>query len=138
MSMKMILIRCTYTYYTTLGPILTTSPCGYSPLAMKFRSRSGSVGRSGTNTPGGGGGFKSLSEGDLRKANTALKLSQVNGEGEEEREEGVETEREGKGEEKGEEKREEKGEGKGEGKGEEKGEGKGEEKGEGKEEESNK
>jgi len=37
-----------------------------------------------------------LSEGDLRKANTALKLSQVNGEGE------AEAEAEGKGEGKGE------------------------------------
>ena len=84
---------------------------------MKFRSRSGSVGRSGTNTPGGGGGaFKSLSEGDLRKANTALKLSQVNGEGEEEKEEGGETEREEKGEDKGEDKGQEKEGGKGEGK----------------------
>jgi len=35
-----------------------------------------------------------LSEGDLRKANTALKLSQVNGEGEAE----AEAEAEGKGE----------------------------------------
>ncbi|EKM77259.1 hypothetical protein AGABI1DRAFT_77702 [Agaricus bisporus var. burnettii JB137-S8] len=55
------------------------------PLAMKVRSRSGSVrSRSGASTPGGGGvgAFKSLSEGDLRKANAALKLSQVNGEDE--------------------------------------------------------
>lgn len=70
-------------------------PCDYSPLAMKVRSRSGSVGRSGTNTPGGGVS-KMLSEGDLRKANTALKLSQVNGEGEAEVE--AEAEAEGKGE----------------------------------------
>ncbi|KAF5348252.1 hypothetical protein D9756_010521 [Leucocoprinus leucothites] len=48
------------------------------PLVMKVRSRSGSV-RSGASTPGGGA-FKSLSEGDLRKANAALKLSQVEGE----------------------------------------------------------
>lgn len=53
----------------------------YSPLVMKVRSRSGSV-RSGASTPGGGA-FKSLSEGDLRKANAALKLSQANGEDEE-------------------------------------------------------
>jgi len=42
---------------------------------MKVRSRSGSV-MSGTSTPGGGA-FKSLSEGDLLKADAAL--SQVNG-----------------------------------------------------------
>lgn len=41
---------------------------------MKVRSRSGSV-MSGASTPGGGA-FKSLSEGDLRKADAAL--SQVN------------------------------------------------------------
>ena len=46
-----------------------------SPLVMKVRSRSGSV-ISGASTPGGGA-FKSLSEGDLRKADAAL--SQVNG-----------------------------------------------------------
>lgn len=44
---------------------------------MKVRSRSGSV-MSGASTPGGGA-FKSLSEGDLRKADAAL--SQVNGNG---------------------------------------------------------
>jgi len=44
------------------------------PLVMKVRSRSGSV-MSGASTPGGGA-FKSLSEGDLRKADAAL--SQVN------------------------------------------------------------
>jgi len=42
---------------------------------MKVRSRSGSV-MSGTSTPGGGA-FRSLSEGDLLKADAAL--SQVNG-----------------------------------------------------------
>lgn len=42
---------------------------------MKVRSRSGSV-MSGASTPGGGA-FKSLSEGDLKKADAAL--SQVNG-----------------------------------------------------------
>ena len=41
---------------------------------MKVRSRAGSV-ISGASTPGGGA-FKSLSEGDLRKADAAL--SQVN------------------------------------------------------------
>jgi len=46
-----------------------------SPLVMKVRSRSGSV-MSGTSTPGGGA-FRSLSEGDLLKADAAL--SQVNG-----------------------------------------------------------
>jgi len=46
-----------------------------SPLVMKVRSRSGSV-MSGMSTPGGGA-FKSLSEGDLLKADAAL--SQVNG-----------------------------------------------------------
>lgn len=46
-----------------------------SPLVMKVRSRSGSV-ISGASTPGGGA-FRSLSEGDLKKADAAL--SQVNG-----------------------------------------------------------
>lgn len=46
-----------------------------SPLVMKVRSRGSSV-ISGASTPGGGP-FKSLSEGDLRKADAAL--SQVNG-----------------------------------------------------------
>lgn len=46
-----------------------------SPLVMKVRSRAGSV-MSGASTPGGGGG-RSLSERDLRKADEALK--QVNG-----------------------------------------------------------
>ncbi|KAH9019765.1 hypothetical protein EDB84DRAFT_610746 [Lactarius hengduanensis] len=45
------------------------------PLVMKVRSRGSSV-ISGASTPGGGP-FKSLSEGDLRKADAAL--SQVNG-----------------------------------------------------------
>jgi len=45
------------------------------PLVMKVRSRSGSV-MSGASTPGGGA-FRMLSEGDLRKADAAL--SQVNG-----------------------------------------------------------
>lgn len=45
------------------------------PLVMKVRSRAGSV-RSGASTPGGGA-FRSLSEGDLKKADAAL--SQVNG-----------------------------------------------------------
>ncbi|KAG8903419.1 hypothetical protein FRB99_003314 [Tulasnella sp. 403] len=45
------------------------------PLVMKVRSRAGSV-LSGASTPGGGGG-RSLSERDLRKADEALK--QVNG-----------------------------------------------------------
>jgi len=47
------------------------------PLVMKVRSRSGSV-MSGASTPGGGA-FRMLSEGDLRKADAALSLSQVNG-----------------------------------------------------------
>jgi len=47
------------------------------PLIMKVRSRAGSV-LSGASTPGGGGN-KSLSERDLRKADEAL--SQVNGNG---------------------------------------------------------
>jgi glycogen synthase len=46
-----------------------------SPLVMKVRSRAGSV-MSGASTPGGGA-FKSLSEGDLKKADEAL--SHVNG-----------------------------------------------------------
>jgi len=45
------------------------------PLVMKVRSRAGSV-MSGASTPGGGGG-RSLSERDLRRADEALK--QVNG-----------------------------------------------------------
>ncbi|KAJ7213265.1 glycogen synthase [Mycena rebaudengoi] len=45
------------------------------PLVMKVRSRAGSV-MSGASTPGGGT-FRSLSEGDLQKADAAL--SQVNG-----------------------------------------------------------
>ncbi|TRM66644.1 glycosyltransferase family 3 protein [Schizophyllum amplum] len=45
------------------------------PLVMKVRSRSGSV-MSGASTPGGGA-FRSLSEGDLMKADAAL--SKVNG-----------------------------------------------------------
>jgi len=45
------------------------------PLVMKVRSRAGSV-ISGASTPGGGA-FRSLSEGDLKKADAAL--SQVNG-----------------------------------------------------------
>jgi glycogen(starch) synthase len=49
--------------------------CDCSPLVMKVRSRGSSV-ISGASTPGGGP-FKSLSEGDLRKADAAL--SQVNG-----------------------------------------------------------
>ncbi|KAF8840431.1 glycogen synthase [Paxillus ammoniavirescens] len=44
------------------------------PLVMKVRSRAGSI-HSGVSTPGGGA-FKSLSEGDLEKADAAL--SQVN------------------------------------------------------------
>jgi len=47
------------------------------PLVMKVRSRAGSV-MSGASTPGGGA-FKSLSEGDLKKADEAL--SHVNGNG---------------------------------------------------------
>lgn len=47
----------------------------HSPLVMKVRSRASSV-MSGASTPGGGGG-RSLSERDLRRADEALK--QVNG-----------------------------------------------------------
>lgn len=70
--MKRIAIHCM---------CLDNSPCGLvltyhlSPLVMKVRSRASSV-MSGASTPGGGP-FKSLSEGDLRKADAAL--SQVNG-----------------------------------------------------------
>ena len=42
----------------------------YSPLVMKVRSRAGSE-MSGASTPGGGT-LKSLSEGDLKKADEAL------------------------------------------------------------------
>ena len=52
------------------------------PLVMKVRSRANSV-MSGASTPGGGRS-KSLSEGDLRKADAALSNvteSQVNGNG---------------------------------------------------------
>jgi glycogen(starch) synthase len=72
--MKKIPILCaliSLTYWFTLLMIIFFD----SPLVMKVRSRSGSV-VSGTSTPGGGA-FKSLSEGDLRKADAAL--SQVNG-----------------------------------------------------------
>ena len=73
MRTKRTAIHCTY--------LLANSPCGLaltyhrSPLVMKVRSRASSV-MSGASTPGGGP-FKSLSEGDLRKADAAL--SQVNG-----------------------------------------------------------
>lgn len=56
-------------------PMFTEPIVVCSPLVMKVRSRSGSV-MSGASTPGGGA-FKSLSEGDLKKADAAL--SQVNG-----------------------------------------------------------
>jgi hypothetical protein len=49
-----------------------------SPLVMKVRSRAGST-MSGASTPGGGV-FRSLSEGDLKKADAAL-MSEVEGEG---------------------------------------------------------
>jgi glycogen synthase len=45
------------------------------PLVMKVRSRASSV-RSGASTPGGGA-FRSLSEADLREADTALSHAQV-------------------------------------------------------------
>jgi glycogen(starch) synthase len=45
------------------------------PLVMKVRSRASSV-RSGASTPGGGA-FRSLSEADLKKADTALSHVQV-------------------------------------------------------------
>jgi glycogen(starch) synthase len=48
-----------------------------SPLVMKVRSRSSSV-VSGQSTPGGGT-FKSLSEGDLLKADAVLSQVNVNG-----------------------------------------------------------
>ena len=54
---------------------INVKPTFSSPLVMKVRSRSGSV-MSGASTPGGGA-FRSLSEGDLKKADAAL--SQVNG-----------------------------------------------------------
>ena len=47
----------------------------YSPLVMKVRSRASSI-MSGASTPGGGA-FRSLSEGDLEKADAAL--NRVNG-----------------------------------------------------------
>jgi len=63
-------------YVFFLSPLESaTDASPYSPLVMKVRSRSGSV-MSGASTPGGGA-FKSLSEGDLKKADAAL--SQVNG-----------------------------------------------------------
>ena len=76
--MKMIRIHCmSSSFFLTVGiPIFFLNlfvVC--SPLVMKVRSRSGSV-MSGASTPGGGA-FKSLSEGDLKKADAAL--SQVNG-----------------------------------------------------------
>jgi len=69
--MKMIYTHCMSSFHgcTTVSDLTV-----YSPLVMKVRSRSGSV-ISGASTPGGGA-FKSLSEGDLKKADAAL--SQVN------------------------------------------------------------
>jgi glycogen(starch) synthase len=62
--------------YVSLGlPDNLVLMCHCSPLVMKVRSRASSV-MSGASTPGGGP-FKSLSEGDLCKADAAL--SQVNG-----------------------------------------------------------
>lgn len=69
---KRTVIRCMYLLKPALNLVLTYD-C--SPLVMKVRSRGSSV-ISGASTPGGGP-FKSLSEGDLRKADAAL--SQVNG-----------------------------------------------------------
>lgn len=69
---KRTAIRCMYLLKPALNLVLTYD-C--SPLVMKVRSRGSSV-ISGASTPGGGP-FKSLSEGDLRKADAAL--SQVNG-----------------------------------------------------------
>jgi glycogen(starch) synthase len=70
--MKKTAILCMCLDYLPCGLVLT---CHCSPLVMKVRSRASSV-MSGASTPGGGP-FKSLSEGDLRKADAAL--SQVNG-----------------------------------------------------------
>lgn len=69
---KTIAIPCGCRDDPFIKPLLT---CDCSPLVMKVRSRASSV-MSGASTPGGGP-FKSLSEGDLRKADAAL--SQVNG-----------------------------------------------------------
>jgi glycogen(starch) synthase len=73
MRMKRTVIHCMCLLDNSpFGLALT---CHRSPLVMKVRSRASSV-ISGASTPGGGP-FKSLSEGDLRKADAAL--SQVNG-----------------------------------------------------------
>jgi hypothetical protein len=69
---KRTVTRCEYLDDAAGKPKLTRH---HSPLVMKVRSRASSV-ISGASTPGGGP-FKSLSEGDLRKADAAL--SQVNG-----------------------------------------------------------
>jgi hypothetical protein len=69
---KRTVIPCTYPDGSSIKQLLTRYR---SPLVMKVRSRASSV-LSGASTPGGGP-FKSLSEGDLRKADAAL--SQVNG-----------------------------------------------------------
>ena len=74
--MKMIRTHCMSSFSSSVYERfsdLSSFVC--SPLVMKVRSRSGSV-ISGASTPGGGA-FRSLSEGDLRKADAAL--SQVNG-----------------------------------------------------------
>jgi glycogen(starch) synthase len=73
MRMKRTAIHCTCLLENPPCDLALT--CRRSPLVMKVRSRASSV-ISGASTPGGGP-FKSLSEGDLRKADAAL--SQVNG-----------------------------------------------------------
>lgn len=72
--MKRIHILCMYIPLLGVVMVLMIHASVCSPLVMKVRSRSGSV-ISGASTPGGGA-FKSLSEGDLKKADAAL--SQVN------------------------------------------------------------
>lgn len=57
-------------HFSNISPRILTFAFTLSPLVMKVRSRASSI-LSGASTPGGGK-FKSLSEGDLRKADAAL------------------------------------------------------------------
>jgi glycogen(starch) synthase len=60
-----------YPLYVLSLVLVFVAECLFSPLVMKVRSRAGSV-MSGASTPGVGGQSKSLSEGDLQKADEAL------------------------------------------------------------------
>jgi hypothetical protein len=64
--MERIHTHCKFDYKFSSLPLIFS----FSPLVMKVRSRSGSV-MSGASTPGGGA-HRSLSEGDLKKADAVL------------------------------------------------------------------